>query len=210
MKILYRILFLVVFLGLVPLACEKEKCEDPCGCGDGPKISQFEIKDMGLRPIETDDHTDIDTAQYYHVSKIAIAVSITDQRNIALQSPKSTFSFTSSAYACSPIGPRSNQFIENVIITAANTVTYKAQTVLIKKGDTITDLFIFDLYSPHPANSESLEEFLSSKPTLDGYGSFYFRLNPAPYQPTTLVIDVEVTLSDGQIFKFEDEILKVK
>lgn len=209
MKIFYRFLFLAILLGLVPLSCDDCIPQDSCDCqGPPPNSPDFEITEMDSELLSISPQKPVDTSGFQDAENLAMSIMVTGKKDVAAHVKPRSQLFQNSAYACSPKQGRSIQFIQNVEIMAANNVIFASPNDSIKKGESITDRFGFASYLPN--NFEPLLDVVKEEIKLNFAGSFYIGLNSAPIQPTTLMVNVEVTLSDGKVFTFENEILKVR
>ncbi len=151
MKNIFRVLFLMLFLGLFPLACENDY--DPgydCGFGVAKPFEIIGLEPVVFQIVKRKIITDsfriypnglADSLVYYDNYEIGLALKVSGTKVVSARSLSLSL-FSTEAYACSPARlPYFNKFI-NISIRATDTATYPS-TRFIKKGEDITDSFDF-------------------------------------------------------------------
>ncbi len=207
MKILYRLLFLSLFLGLVPLSCER--CNSSaCECESNTPVANFDITKFGLQTLNPETQVALDTSQVYDVDSISKALVI-DTYDRVFSSNFNISMFIPHAYACSPIGPHVLQDIQSFEIISKTTFTTALNTDTTFSGEDITKFFVGRKSYDNGAY-ETVEQSRNLYRLWYPDEKFIVKLKPIVMNPMTLKFDVIVTLTDGQVFEFKDEILKVK
>ncbi len=207
MKTYYKLFFLALFLGLIPLSCER--CDpNTCECESNTPVANFDITKLGLQTLNPETLVALDTSQVYDVDSISKALTI-DTYDRVFSSNSSLDVFTLQAYACSPVGSHVLQDIQSFEIISRTTFTNALSTDTTFSGDDITKLFTGRKSYNHDAY-QTIEYSRNLYRLWYPDEKFIVKLKPIIINPLTLKFDVKVTLTDGQVFEFKDEILKVK
>ncbi len=155
MKTSFKVLFLMLFLGLFPFSCEIEKEQeyhDPCFGTSSPR---WFIRDMESITLQISKHGDkfadlvgvADTSKFYDNDAVGLGLLVTDFEKVAFQKLRLSF-FNTNALACTPLYIYTNR-VKQIVITASDSLTY-TNYGFIKKDQDITDFFdVFLQTSPN-------------------------------------------------------------
>jgi hypothetical protein len=201
MKKLIIFVFILIFIGAIPISCNIF-CGG-CGCGDS-EVKNFTIKELGLSSVNP-ELIQIDTSMIYdfdiYLKNIHVAA-----KEFTLNYFHNQSLFTSSAFACSPVEPRADQKFQHIKITTQEDITLSGPSDFLSAGQEITDRFELTFGGGY---FQEIQSFID-----DGYfieDRFYLvRLKVRPYQPTRLKLKFEITLTDSQSYLFANETLNVK
>jgi len=190
-----QIALILTFLSLsVYQSCEK------CGGGENYK---FEVTEMGLR-VQNFNEPDFDSTKYYHHDSLILVLSVEKIQKIAAVNNTPSY-FISSAMACSPAEPYSEDRILSFTLVAIQDVS-DSQNIQIQIGDTLNQFFVVDFpfNEPVPMNA--------TFPTIVGsIGSFWFyKWDNQPAQPISISFDAYVSLSNGRNLTFRDVKMKIR
>lgn len=201
MKNLYRLIFLLLFLGLIPFSCEK--CDSSsCECEDFSDVKDFEILDMEAA-ILYHGEGNFDPLKYYPQDSLVIFISTSDRRSVALNDQNSSFPFSSSLWACSPVEPRPVNPIVSLSLISQSELAYSSASDSISVGEEITDRFLYgsgyfydcdNLFNGSPWPYDYLEMKLAS----------------APSEPLEIVVDIHIDLEDGKQISIHGVELRVR
>lgn len=198
MKKILIILFSFFLLNLLFLGCDYD-------CSNVP-ITNFEIQSLGIETIPYQDT--INTEDFYDYDEVSISIFIADVKFIT-ESRKQGYNFSliSEAYACSPPEPSTSQKISNISIIAKNKFQLVEGEKQVKNGEEVNDYFqISSLYT----EMQTINNFLSLGEEIYYGSTFKLFFKKRPFQPTTIFLDIIITLDDGKVFRFEDEVLNIQ
>jgi hypothetical protein len=197
------VLFLVLF-GAFPLSCDL-LCGG-CGCGSNTAPKNFSIKDFQVGNVVLNRAFNPDI--FYAKNELFKSIEVSEYDYLS-QAKSSTggSGFIQIATACSPPPSYSSESITNIIIT--NKKEWVSST-----GDVFpigTDISSHFTLSDFPyLSGKSISEFLSSGQKIVLYEGFFLNWNTALLQYSELVFDIEIKLSNGNNYYFEDEKMKIQ
>lgn len=205
MKKILIILTSFFFLTVLFLSCEITPEDDPL-CGGG--ASEFEILSMGLNTIDSSGML-VNSDQFYWYNVVSKSIFISETRTLGqLPFEQERNGFIPSAYACSPIFIAS-QKVSSISIIAKNEFQFRVGEESAAIGAEINDYF--RVASSFDGRIRSIENFIQAEGDIYlGEIVFELFLVERPFQPTTFIFDIIVTLDDGKVFTFEDEVLKIQ
>jgi hypothetical protein len=197
---------LMLAIGIIPMSCDLF-CQNSCGCGPMSPSREFSIKDLaigdlviGTSAFSSELFYAID--QYYKVIEITGFEYLTDFQEI-----KISFSLINSVYACSPAPQTSIQKLTDLKIINKKETTLSNNNLVLEDQE-ITDRFLISNYPT--TTGQTITLFLENDQVMYMGEPFYLRLNETISNETELNFDILVKLNDGQEFKFEDQVMKIK
>lgn len=207
MKRLFALILFLVFMGFIPFSCG---ClfPDSCGCSGEDGMKNFEITNLELGRMGAYENILDDSAQFAYDS-IYLFVSISDYKAVTVYEESLDVGFfTNMAVACSPVDPSAIQNISSIIITSDTKFALDSEVDIIEEGQDMTNRFLAASY--FSGSLSPIEEFTNSEYTLSLYERIKIRLANRPYQPTDLRLDMTITMTDGDVYNFENQVLKVR
>lgn len=197
-------LILLAFLLLTLIHFSCEKCNGAaCECDDFSGVVDFSIEKMGSRIITVNGIIP-DSSMFYASDSIFLSVYIKKTQDIAYQMSKSlNFSFFKNAFACSPDPPKA---IQNIVIVANSNMSFNNRHFNI--GDTLNQFF--ELKNHYRNDFENISEFIKTQSFINIGEEFWFRfVGNTKGNNLELDLNVELTLSDGKVFDFRSQKIKV-
>lgn len=208
MKGLSSILFVFIFLGFIPISCKEDR-DDPCG--PSFPLEEYNIQSLDVKTINPYNRKVIDTALFYANDSIIKSI-FPDKKefvNLSEQPAFPYFSLVNAAYACSPVDydTASKQSISGIQIISKTDVLIDGQ-VVISKDQEINSFF--EIQST--TFNKNYHSFGNSGEYLQFWddAEFWLKFKTASPDSIILVFDITVKLSNGKIFVFENEQLKLK
>jgi len=202
MKKAFKITFLVLLLGLIPVYFY------PWGNSNDDKFiidNSFHIKSFLIE--QTNIHGEnIDTTLYWDYDSIAIAI-ITDKYEDKETKVSSNYNlFNQTVFACYPPLILADENIEKISIISESEFEMKGEKPT-NIGDTITNLFLWSDRNGIKFNSFGN----NSNPFSISKGIIYLlKLKNGFDKNTDCKFDIKIQLSDESIHEFKDQVLKVK
>jgi hypothetical protein len=187
--------FILTFISIsIYQSCEK------CGGGENYK---FEVTEMGVR-VQNVNEPDFDSTKNYHHDSLFLVLSVDKIQKIAALNNTPSL-FVSSAMACSPAEPYSDDRILSFTLVANQDVS-DSNNIQLQIGDTLNQFFVVDFPSNQPvpmnANFPSI---------VDNVGSFWlYKWDNQPTQPISISFDAYVSLSNGRNLTFRDIKMKIR
>ncbi len=196
----------VIFIWLLFLQVFVSSCIFFCSCGGCGKGEEHRINILSWTVDTINEKYDpVDPAIAYPYLEVAKIISIGD-RQIVQSSWKEKGSLLAKAHACSPAPAEANQTFTSIQVISVIETNYANSTDLIFAGQDITDRFLIS--HGYYSNFEPIELFINELVIYDG-DRFLLRMSQPPGQPTTLMFDIIITLSDGRVFELEDQVMSV-
>lgn len=209
---LTRILFILLFLGLIPLSCRKD-C-GRCECDDFSHIKDFRITNMEIKTINAFGQR-IDTTNFHQQDSLFKSIFVKEKVDVALNLSKpSEFNlFTPGLYACSPPEPVSTNKISDVSIISSK--EQAISNLRLSKGDTINHLFnitqdAYFITKRYYQTFEDFEGYLDNENNLWEFEEVIIKTIAEINNPTIIEFDIQIDLNDGSSFAFTNEILKIR
>jgi len=197
------VLFLLMF-GAIPISCDI-LCFDSCGCGNNAPPKDFSIKNFDVKDFLMGQTLNPDF--YYPKDDFYKLIEVSDFEFLS-QTGYSIpgAGFIQIAKACSPPPNQSKESITGIRVrTKKQFVVSPEENIEI--GSDISGYF---LISNYPSNlAETISDYLKVKPKIYlGHGLF-LKWNSSLVENLELVFDIEIELSNGKIFVFDDEKMKL-
>jgi hypothetical protein len=205
MKKHLQLVFIFVLMGLIPVSCFDDDCEDL------PDIQNFEILKISAQRVHEKIQTEILDSTFYPWDSVGIRLEPTEKNYVSTDpSLKQNFSFSSSLYACSPAEPHSiHDLVDIKIISNTEFVRSEFPYDTVKVGENITSLFVLGTgHLLSSARYRSLSETLYSI-SLGDYASFFLKLQNQPFQNLKLNFNITLTFSNEEEFNFENQKLNL-
>ena len=197
--------FFLLFFGVIPVSCDF-LCRDSCGCGKTTPPADFNINELELGDFLMSGTFDPDL--FYPKENLFKYIEIAEFEFLAIsQQERIGLGFIQNAAACSPAPNKSTQFIADIQISNKKEWTSSSEGT-VEIG---ADLRRFFLIKEYPTLSgRSIEDFLTDEPRFYLGENFYLEWNSPLTEDTELTFDLEIKLSNGEIFNFENEVMKIK
>lgn len=174
-------LMLMLMLLSVYQSCDK------CEGGDGYK---FEVTDMGAR-IQVFNEAIFDSLKHYKYDSLMLIVFVNNTNQIAQTSTQNTF--FSSAVACSPLEPYTDDKIKSIHLIAANNAS-DSQSIQFNGGDTLNRFFVTDYIADSVINMDAVFPI-----AIRTAGQFqFFKWNIQPAQPINISFNAHIELANGK------------
>lgn len=181
-------------MGFLPLSCDLF-CFDDCACGRLPTPRNFVIDSMMVGVLANNQA--IDTAQNYSVEDLIIRIMVDQVTFAEAGNQQASLSFAHTAFACDPVPPGSAHHLKGISITSNTSFTWNGDD--FATDEEITKLFRVAGFASDPSFDFLLQyrfNFLGQEP-LD------IRLIEHPEVITSMDINLELTLSDDRVFRFD-------
>ncbi|XOV91369.1 MAG: hypothetical protein ACFHWX_14265 [Bacteroidota bacterium] len=193
-----RLLSLVIFLflmGIIPFTlihCNNERGEI--------SITDIEIKTANA------NFEDLDTSITYPYQQIFKVIEFSEWEVISNLFNRDFLVCPS--FATSPAPPIIMQEFESITIKALNSFTLDDPNETILPGQDITDRFIIGQYVE--IDFTSIEEFIETNKIFDQFDRYLLQIANPPISETNMIFKVTITMTDGEIYEFENEILNIE
>lgn len=174
-----------------------------CGCESGPP-KQIDIISWNMQTV-TDNYQQVDINTELPYNQVYKLLTI-DKRNLVINERPSFSSSYNAVYACSPAPMKATQSFKSIRIISASEAAYLNSNDLIKIGDDITHRFLISFLFDN--DFRPIDDFINQLIIYDE-DRFRFRLKEKPFQTTTLKLDFSITMSDGKVFEFKNELLTI-
>lgn len=199
-KNLVAFFLFLVFFGAIPVSCDIV-CLDSCGCGDNPPPPEFEIKNFEVRDFLLGQT--FNPESYYPKEDLYKLVEVSNYKFLSQAEVSNPgIGFVQVANACSPAPNKSSESITEIKITAKNEFGIS----LGESIETGTDISGYFSISSYPSNSvETISDYLKDRPKIYLGDGLFLKWNSPLIQNQELVFDIEIKLSNGNVFNFEDE-----
>ncbi len=222
MKTVTRIFLLLLLMGLIPISFYS--C-DSCNCTDQKatyyhSIDSFYVESWGAKNSRLIN----DTSYFYSYESSFIAIAVIKTHLITQHLKEKTlpFSLASVALACDCATPPPDNYLKEHItsinIISKSDVLYNSD-ISIKTGKDISNIFKAKngiLSSDSIINTTNIpkpiSQFLKEKslPIRTGREQIALILSEKPSNPVRLMFDVNLKLSDGRTFLFENQVMKIE
>jgi len=202
MKRLLTLSLFIIFMGFVPISCG---CFTSCGCNGGGGGGDFEISQLNIFMSDIDGQRVTGVETYGHDS--VFFVLTLNENSIAKLENKQTGSFFSNmAYACDPLPPSARQQYASITINTVNSTKLINENDILEAGQDISARFMGAYYL------SDFFQFISTMQhgALYSDTKLYIRLAEKPYQPVDLLLDITVTMTDGDVYEFKNQIVRVR
>jgi hypothetical protein len=197
------VLFLVLF-GAFPLSCDL-LCGG-CGCGINKAPKDFSIKDFQVGNVVLNRAFNSDI--FYTKNELFKSIEVSEYDFLSqAKSSTSGSGFIQIATACSPAPSYSSESITNIIITNKKEWVSSTGDVFPIGIDISSHFTLSDF--PH-LSGKSISEFLSSGQKIILYQGFFLNWNTALLQYSELVFDIDIKVSNGNNYYFQDEKMKIQ
>lgn len=153
----------------------------------------------------TDNYQQVDINTELPYNQVYKLLTI-DKRNLVINERPSFSSSYNAVYACSPAPMKATQSFKSIRIISASEAAYLNSNDLIKIGDDITHRFLISFLFDN--DFRPIDDFINQLIIYDE-DRFRFRLKEKPFQTTTLKLDFSITMSDGKVFEFKNELLTI-
>lgn len=196
----------MLLLGIIPTSCDIF-C-DPCGCKPLATVKNFTIKNLGTDNIvlnveRFNPESFYDRDQYFKVIKIVDFDLISEKnRN------KKSSSFISGAFACSPLPSFSVQSLSGLKIVNKQETEVSENDILTINQD-ISERFLVTDFPQF--EGKLISELLKDEKKFEMGESLLIQWKDDLSEGTLeLLFDIKITLSDGQEFELENEVMRLK
>lgn len=202
MKTLLTLLIILLAIGIVPISCIEDDCGDL-----GPR--KFKITQLGIMTVNPESQEALDTTLTYPAEDISKLIYIEETQQVAAVQ-KSTYSFGSTAYACSPVEPYAIHEVQSIDIISNRKIAYADENDIIEINENLNDRFLISDFNHLPQQFVSIPNFLSRDEKIYHHEKFIIKAAAKPYQEVVLAFDMIIKMSDGTTFEFKDQIMKIE
>ncbi|WP_157963232.1 hypothetical protein [Algoriphagus litoralis] len=206
MKKLFATVTLFAFFAFLPISCGL-LCRDSCGCGPSPKLQEIRIKSLSVSTVDKSGVAVVAT-EGKAFDQVFKSIRIDEVEFLAeVQNQATAISSFGTAFACSPIPPKSVnalsliQVINEKEFTTSNGVVYA-------EGDDISSLFGVNYF--FGAELTALEDFLEGGLELYQYEDLKVGLLQNPEKELNLEFKMRLVFDDAQEFVLSNQLLSVK
>lgn len=206
MKRVALVSLILILTGVVPLSCNLF-CLNSGGCCGDFNVKDFNILAFGVTTVD-EHYVKTDTINFKSFDKVKKEIAIKEMEFVALDqtSPSRTL-FVQTANACSPPLSMAIQNFKHINIVSRVNASIANSADLILDGQDITDRFLMG--RKYSAHNLPIDTFITESGIIYEGDSFIFTFQLKPFQPTVLRFDVVITMTDGQVFEFKNEVLKI-
>ena len=209
MKNLLRAAFLLLFLGIHPVGCEK--CNDTCCGSDFSNIPEFvSIQEMKFENVTAQMDSSF-LASHQSYEDYEFSVTVTRTKDIA-ETNVPSLHFGYSLWACSPPIPKVQNPIASVDFIAENPLAHYNEFIdSIAAEDTINAIFRLDerYFSSTPFEYYPVDSFATIYRNFDEGISHYIYIGEENRDSVDLSFRVDIELTDGTEFTFPNQTLKL-
>jgi hypothetical protein len=198
------LLFLVLF-GAIPVSCDI-LCRDSCGCGKIEKTKNFIIKEFQI--VNFIQGQVYNPEVFYNKDEFYKVLDIKEFEFLTqTESTNQGMGFIQGAFACDPIPPMSSESISNIqIINKREWISSEGE--IFPVGTPISSQFTISDY-PHLTGDTILDFLASGKSLFLGEGIF-LKWESVLKEDSELVFDIEIKMTNGDVFSFQDEKMKLR
>ncbi|GHB27027.1 hypothetical protein GCM10008106_04700 [Mongoliitalea lutea] len=139
----------------------------------------------------------IDTAQSYSVEDLIIRIMVDQVTFAEAGNQQASLSFVHTAFACDPVPPGSAHHVKAITINSNTAFEWNGQDFAV--GEEITNLFRVAGFASDP----SFDYLRQYRFNFLGQEPLEIRLIEHPEGSTSMDINLELTLSDDRVFRFE-------
>ncbi|MCL6261416.1 hypothetical protein M3O96_20115 [Aquiflexum sp. TKW24L] len=197
------ILFLF-FFGAIPVSCDI-LCRDSCGCGKIEKANDFMVKEFQV--VNFIRGQVYNPEVYYKKDEFYKVLDIKEFEFISQSIPNQGMGFIQGAFACDP-GPHmsAESIIDILIINKREWISFEGEIFPI--GSDISSHFTISDY-PH-LSGESISDYLASGKRMFLGEGLFLKFESALIEDSDLMFDVEIKLSNGNNYYFQNEKMKIQ
>lgn len=203
MKRLVVLLLIGAFVGLVPVGC----IDDDCG---GFSNNDFIVQEMGIKTLNPESKAILDTSIAYPVDSIAKMIFVEEIKELTATIFTPISLFTSAAYACSPVIPYAKHKIIDIKIRSNSELQYADENDLIVINEDITGRFLIKSEYNYPNTFVPVGELIAEGGEILQEDRFFLKASATPFKTLDLGFDITIKMSDGAIFEFKNQVLKLK
>jgi len=188
------------------MSCDIGCLYSSCGCGAKSGEPKFEILGLGLLTTSSIQES-VDTSKTYSYAEIFKTIIITNRGLISSKTNSQGSWFVNGAVACSPAPARAIQSFLKIEFISLVDVTLDDANDFISKGKDITGRFVM----AHSGSSDlqPIATFLLEPKAIYEGDTYSIRLLRKPFKETRIKFRVDVTMTDGKIFSFVNQIFNV-
>lgn len=176
------------------------ECEEPSGNRD------FYIKEMGIKNVKIGSTHPIDTTMFYPFDSIVKSIFIERQEIAFSNHTGIRISFLPNAYGCEPAAATAKQKIASIYLIANSAMMINSNSFSI--GDTLNQFF--KLNTQYRDKFMVISEFIKSQSAIFSGEEFWLKFTENPNNEVNLDFEVHLDLTDGSVFRFKNQRLKIK
>jgi hypothetical protein len=197
----------LLLFGIVPTSCDIF-CNDSCGCGPLAAVKDFTIKNFGTENIVMNIES-FNPESFYDRDQYFKVIKVVDFDLISEGIPnKKTGSMIPGAFACSPVPSFSVQSVTGLKIINKQE-TEIAENDLLTINQDISERFLVTDFPQF--EGKPIAELLEEERKLELGESLLIQWKDDLQGGTLeLVFDIIISLSDGQEFILENEVMRIK
>lgn len=198
------VLFLLL-IGAFPVSCDLI-CWNPCGCGEYTPAKDFQIKEFQI--INFIQGQVYNPEVYYNKDEFFKVLDIKEYEFLTQSESKNIGAgLIQGVYACDPLGSKSTEILSEILVINKKE-WISSESEIFPIGSDISSLFTISNY-PNLAE-ESILDYLESEKNFYLGDALYFRWNSALEEEIELVFDIEIKMSDGTSFNFQEEKMRLQ
>lgn len=206
---LLSLVFLLIFLGFMPIASCINQCDGPCGCFPVFEAEEFSINQLAIEPVfrsETSQPFNPDMFYFYQTLYLGIWASDFRQVSEKMENVSYKSGFFPSALAnCS-----SGEIVSLESLSGLKVINRSAiqitEDIFLEEGEDITNRFVA---TTNFQQFDGIEVFLRRNHRFQEQVRFHMRFNQKPFSPSVLIFDVFVELNNGNNYIFRSQSLKI-
>ena len=206
----YRILtflLLLLFMGIIPISSCVDQCDGPCGCYPVFENPDFTISTFSSETLfRADINFTVDPNRYYFHQTLYKAFWVSGLKKVSMtNSPSFNSIFSNNALACSPPESFSIETLKSIRLINKKNVQINPD-LIFEIGQEINEHFKLTL-TFHM--EYSIDDFLKRGHKFLKDERLYLKFGSVPEGNTEIMFDIEIELSNGNVFVFNNETMRV-
>ena len=205
-KKVFTTVTLFAFFAFLPISCGL-LCRDSCGCGPGPKLQEIRVNSFLVSTVDKVG-VEVPDSVAKTFDQVFKSIRIDDAEFLSeIQNTPSSFSSFGTAFACSPIPPKTVNALNLIQIISEKEFT-TSDGIQYSEGDDISSLFGGNYF--YGAELIALEDFVEGGLELFQYEDLKVGILTNPQKELNLKFTIRLIFDDAQEFQLPGEILNIR
>ncbi len=204
-KKLFTTVTLFAFFAFLPISCGL-LCRDSCGCGPSPKLQEIRVNSFLVSTVDIAG-VEVPESVPNAFDQVFKSIRIDDVEFLSeIQNAPTSFSSFGTAFACSPIPPKTVNALNLIQIISESEFT-TSDGIQYSEGETISSLFGGNYF--YGAELIALEDFVEGGLELFQYEDLKVGMLANPEKELNLKFTIRLVFDDAQEFLLPNQILNI-
>jgi hypothetical protein len=205
-KKLFVTVILFAFFAFLPISCGL-LCRDSCGCGPSPKLQEIRVNSFLVSTVDNAG-TEMSDSVAKAFDQVFKSIRIDDAEFLSeFQNNPTTFSSFGTAFACSPVPPKTVNALNLIQIISEKEFTTSVG-IQYSEGEIISSLFGVNYF--YGAELTALEDFVEGGLELFQYEDLKVGILVDPKKELNLKFTIRLVFDDAQEFQLPNQILNIQ